>query len=153
ERALEFKLTFGFRRAVQDYARAFREYGVDVEALPADEAVARLQGRPALAAALAATLDDWVVGRWNLHDPGPSWTPLVVVARGLDPDAQRDRLRAMWFRPVTPESQAELRKLVESIDVKTQSPATLLALAITLRDFQLADSALRIMRDSQFTYP
>src|SRR5262249_28955594 len=38
------------------YAAAFRDFGVDVEALPVEEASARLRARPALAVALSAAL-------------------------------------------------------------------------------------------------
>src|SRR5262249_26588286 len=36
--------------AARDYALAFRDYGVDVDALPSDDAIGRLRGKPALAA-------------------------------------------------------------------------------------------------------
>src|SRR5262249_47447273 len=62
-------------------------------------------------------------------------------------------LRAAWGRPVTPELQAGLRGLAESIDVKSQSPATLIALADTLERAQLADSALRILQEGQYAHP
>ena len=41
------------------YAAAFRDFGADVETLPADEAAARLRARPELTVPLAAALDDW----------------------------------------------------------------------------------------------
>ena len=47
-----------------DYARAFREAGIDVTALPPAEAGARIKARPApVAAALVAALDDWAAVR------------------------------------------------------------------------------------------
>src|SRR5262249_47508408 len=138
--------------AARDYALAFRGYGVDVEALPADEAAAQLRRNPALAAPVAAALDDWVDAWRMLGEGEPSRKRLVAVARGLDPDPLRDRLRAAWGRKVT-EVQADLRQLAESIDVKSQSPATLLTLARTLEQAQLADPALRILREGQYAYP
>jgi serine/threonine protein kinase/Flp pilus assembly protein TadD len=154
--------------AVRDYALAFREYGVDVESLPAEEAVARLQAKPALAAPLAAALDDWAHARQWLGENAQSWRPLVAIARRLDPDPLRDRLRALWVRPFTPvwhqyrarwvrpitsEEQAELRRLGESIDVKAQSPASVAILATTLIEWFLLDPAVRILQDGQYTYP
>src|SRR5262249_46619578 len=41
----------------------------------------------------------------------------------------------------------------QSIDVKSQSPATLVALARTLERAQLVDSALRILQEGQYAYP
>jgi tetratricopeptide (TPR) repeat protein/serine/threonine protein kinase len=143
---------FNHAGAARDYALAFRDYGVDPGALPTDEAVARLRGNPALAVPVAAALDDWVAARRALGEGEPNWEPLVAVARGLDPDPLRDRLRAAWGRPVT-EVQADLRQLAESIDVKSQSPATLIALDLTLERAQLADSALRILQEGQYAYP
>jgi hypothetical protein len=46
--------------AARDYALAFRDYGLDVEALPVEEAVARLRRKPALVVPIAAALDDWI---------------------------------------------------------------------------------------------
>jgi serine/threonine protein kinase/Flp pilus assembly protein TadD len=138
--------------AARDYALVFRDYGVDVEALPAEEAVARLRSKGALAAPVAAALDDWVDARQSLGEGEANWQPLVAVARGLDPDPLRDRLRAAWGRKVT-EVQAELRQLADSIDVKSQRPATILALANTLKRTQLEDSALRIVREGQNAHP
>jgi serine/threonine protein kinase/tetratricopeptide (TPR) repeat protein len=135
----------GNRRAVRDYLELFREYGVDVETLPAEEAVARLRTRPALAVPIATALDD-CVATWRLLDEGePGWRLLVAVARGLDPDPLRDLLRAMLGQPITPESRAELRRLAESIDVKAQMPATLVTLGRALNGAQLNDSAIQIL--------
>jgi tetratricopeptide (TPR) repeat protein len=144
---------FNLAGAARAYAAAFREYGVDVESLPTEEAVARLRGKPALAAPIAAALDNWVDARRELGEDVPSWKPLIAVARGLDPDPLRDRLRAAWGRPVTPESQAELRKLADSIDVKAQRPATLINLEQTLNGVQLEDAALRALQAGQYAYP
>jgi tetratricopeptide (TPR) repeat protein len=139
--------------AARAYPGAFRDYGVDVEALPTDDAVARLRANPALAVPVAAALDDWVYVRRGLGQGEPPWRPLVAVARGLDPDPRRDRLRAMWGRPVTPELQAELLALAKSPDLKTQSPATLFILATTLDRADLADAALRVQQAGQYAYP
>jgi hypothetical protein len=106
ERAVSIDGKFNFAGAARDYALAFRDYGVDVEALPVAGAVARLQAKPALAAPIAAALDEWMNARWLLREDEPSWKPLMAVARGLDPDPLRDRLRAAWGHPVTPELQA-----------------------------------------------
>ncbi len=139
---------------MRDYAGAFRDYyGVDVEALPAEEALARMRPNPALAAPVAAALDDWTDARRNLGEDASSWKPLVTVARGLDPDPLRDRLRAAWGRKVTPELQDELRRLAESIDVKAQRPATLTVLAKTLNRAKLVDAAHRALQDGQYAYP
>ncbi len=92
-----------------DYSRAFREYGVDVDHLPAETSVARLKIRPALGLPLAAALDDWVEVRRNDSSNAAAWNRLVTVARGIDRDRLRDRLRSSWGQKVTGQSQDELR--------------------------------------------
>jgi serine/threonine-protein kinase len=61
------------------YARAYREWGLDVDALRVEEAAARIRAYPApVAAALVTGLDYWVWG--ELGDYGVSW--LTSLARG-----------------------------------------------------------------------
>jgi tetratricopeptide (TPR) repeat protein len=141
------------RGAVEGYRQTFRDYGVDVETLPAEAAVAGLRTRPFLAVPIAAALDDWVVTRRFLREDKSTWKLLVAVARGIDTDPLRDRLRAVWGKPVSPELQTELRQLAESIDVRAQRPATLVTLAWTLRDMQLADLAMQVLRDGHYVFP
>jgi tetratricopeptide (TPR) repeat protein len=149
ERAATVEGKFNDAGAVNQYADAFRGYGLNVEVLAAEEAVARLEGKPALAVAIAAALDDWVEGQRNLGARESSWKPLVAVARALDHDPLRDRLRAVWGQPLTPELRVDMQRLAESIDVKAQRPGTLCVLARTLKRAQLADAALRILRSGQ----
>ena len=137
----------------RDYAQAFRDYGVDVETLSTEEAISGLRRKPALLIPLAAALDDWLEARRALDKGLSNSLSLVAIARGLDPDPLRDRLRSLLVRPSSPELQAELRHLAESIDIKTQTPATLLVLAHTLDGAGLSDSALQVWRDARYTYP
>ena len=50
-------------QADQEYTAAFRQAGIDVDALPVKEAVDRITARRAIAAALLPALDDWVAVR------------------------------------------------------------------------------------------
>jgi tetratricopeptide (TPR) repeat protein len=82
--------------AEAEYAAAFREYGVDVLALPAAEAAARLGRRPpAVVTAVAAALDDWARERKSRKLQAPWRQPLEVALR-VDPDPLRRRLRRAW---------------------------------------------------------
>jgi serine/threonine protein kinase/Tfp pilus assembly protein PilF len=142
------------RRAARDSALAFREYGVDVDAMPSEEVVARFATNPALAVAVAAALDNWAEDcRVPSKEGAVRWQPLVVIARGLDPDPLRDRLRAVWGQPITPELQADLQRLADAFDVEAQSPATVELLARTLIQFDMPEPAIRILRDGQYAYP
>jgi tetratricopeptide (TPR) repeat protein/serine/threonine protein kinase len=145
----------------QEYARAFRDYGVDVDELAVEASIQRLRTRPALAIALAAKLDQWVglrhiKGHYKGDDAG--WKRLVAIAHGIDPEPLRDRLRSIHSpvsqeTPVSPETQEELRRLADSINVRAQHPATLIRLADTLYANGLRDSSIRILRDAQAVYP
>jgi tetratricopeptide (TPR) repeat protein len=137
----------------RDYARAFREFGVDIDELPVETSIDRLTARPATAVVLAANLDDWAFVRRKLADAEVArWTRLVAVARGIDPDPLRDRLRAAWGRPIA-DVRDDLRRLADSIDARAQHPATLLILARTLGSVQQPDAVLRTLRDAQRAHP
>jgi tetratricopeptide (TPR) repeat protein len=85
-----------FSRADPDgeYARAFREYGLDLDRLP-DEAAARVRARPAqVVAELTAALDDWALERRRRGRPEADWRRLLDVARAADADPWRQALRA-----------------------------------------------------------
>jgi serine/threonine-protein kinase len=152
-RATYVEGAFNHRGAVRDYAAAFRDYGVDVESLPAEEAVARLRSKPALAVRVAAALEDWVSSRRILREGEAAWKPLIAVARAIDPDPLRNRLRAAVGQPETPQLQAELRRLAQSIDVKTVTPATLAALSRSLKLAHLPDAAVQLLRKGQYAHP
>src|SRR5262249_60781435 len=70
-----------------------------------------------------------------------------------DPEPLRDRLRSTWGQPETPESRDGLRRVARSIAIRQQHPATLVALADTLRRVKESDAALRLLRDGQHVYP
>ena len=140
-------------QADRDYARAFRDYGVDALELAVETSIDRLKARTALAIPLAAALDDWVYARRRLSEKDAAgWKRLVAVARGIDPQPLRDRLRSTWGQPVS-DVQDELRRLADSIDIRAQHPATLVSLARTLTSTKQVDSAIRLLRDAQYVYP
>jgi tetratricopeptide (TPR) repeat protein len=137
----------------QDYARAFRDCGVDVDELAVEASVERLKARSALAIPLAAILDQWVFDRRGGAAEGDvTWKRLVAVARGIDPEPQRDQLRSTWGRPVS-QTRDVLRRLADSVDVRAHHPATLYCLASTLLQVELTDSSLRILREAQSFHP
>src|SRR5262249_11476902 len=112
----------------------------------------QLKAHPALAVPLAAALDDWVDARRLISEQATAgWKRLVAVARGIDPEPVRDRLRSTRQQPASG-TQDELRRLDDSIDIQAQHPATLVILANLLRAKHL-DSAVRLLRDAQYVYP
>jgi tetratricopeptide (TPR) repeat protein len=153
ERATFTEGQFNDAGANRDYAQAFRDYGVDVDALAVEVLIDRLKARPTYAIPLAAALDDWVLARRVVsEEDAAGWKRLVAVARGIDPEPLRDRLRSTWGRPAAA-VQDELRRLAASIDVREQHPATVASLTHTLRRVNDWDAALRILRNAQAIYP
>jgi serine/threonine protein kinase/Flp pilus assembly protein TadD len=144
---------FNNAQADRDYAQAFRDYGVDPLELTARTSIERLQARAALTIPLAAALDDWVHARRQVSGSDAAGSKrLVAVARGIDPEPLRDRLRSTWGQPLA-EARDELRQLTDSIDIRAQHPVTLKSLANSLQRVNHSDSALRLLRDAQSVYP
>ncbi len=81
-----------------DYAATFRAAGLDLDTLPPDRAAEAIAGRPpALRPRLIGYLDDWAHERRRSRPRDEAgWQRLVQIARALDPDPRRDRLRALW---------------------------------------------------------
>jgi tetratricopeptide (TPR) repeat protein len=145
---------FDFAGADRNYTGAFRDYGVDVEALPVEASIDRLKARPALVIPLAGALDDWVFVRRDISKTDAArWKSLVTIARAIDPEPLRDRLRSTWGQPIAKTEDDELCRLAKSIDVRAQHPATLLSLARTLLGGKQSECALRLLRNAQYVYP
>src|SRR5262249_11301625 len=81
----------------REYARAFREYGIDVAALPTGEAAERVKSR-AICVELVATLDEWALMRRRhvQETTGPTWQHLLDISRASDgEEAYRNELRSL----------------------------------------------------------
>ena len=144
--------TFHYAVGDREYARVFREYGVNVNALTVETSIDRLTARPVLAIPLGAALDQWAAQRWASKGDGADWKRLVAISRAIDPEPLRDRLRSFKEQPVTPQMHDELRRLAESIDIGAHRPATLLGLAQSLRQFNELDSSAQLLRDANTSY-
>jgi tetratricopeptide (TPR) repeat protein/serine/threonine protein kinase len=84
---------FDIARADADYEALFREYGLEVDVLPPEEAAARIRTR-SIKEQLAVALDDWAwVRRAVRKGDSAAWKRLTRVARLADPDPWRDRFR------------------------------------------------------------
>jgi serine/threonine protein kinase/tetratricopeptide (TPR) repeat protein len=124
------KMTAGFDRQGADrlYGQTFRDAGLDVEALPAEEAGQRIQ-QSTLATELAAVLDSWaLLRRLNRGVEDSSWKDLLRIARVADPDVWRTRVREALERSDRP----ALRALASSPEVFDLAPPTLFVLGYAL---------------------
>jgi serine/threonine-protein kinase len=77
----------------EDFATAFREYGIDVERLPVEEAAKRMKATD-IAAELAGGLDPWAViaGTYSKFADEKA-RRIYLIAQKADPDRLRCRLR------------------------------------------------------------
>src|SRR5262249_28076133 len=129
--------------AAPAYGAAFREYGIDVEALPPAEAAQRIRQR-AIRLQLAAALDDWF-----FLDPAGAGGRLLEGSRAAGPDPLRGRVRSASAR----RDRGAMKQLAEG-DRATRLPApTLILLADVLHEQGMGAEALRLMKRAQHLYP
>jgi serine/threonine protein kinase/tetratricopeptide (TPR) repeat protein len=135
------------------FARAFREYGIDVDTLEPAEGGERIRARP-IRHELAVALDRWVEVRATLAErnraanDGPG-KRLLAVARAADPDPWRNRLRDALEQRRT-ETLLQLAASAGGGDLPLQS-SSLLGWAL---DFAGAgEQAVAVLRRAQQQYP
>src|SRR5262249_8866101 len=107
------------------YATAFREVGIDPDALTTEEAGGRIRSRKARTApALIAALGTWAaVGGGGRRDRAGA-RRLAAAARLADPDPWRHRLREALDRPAGNDRLAALRELVQTARVEDLNAVT-----------------------------
>jgi tetratricopeptide (TPR) repeat protein len=137
---------FDWTRLGPEFARAFRDYGIDVEALTTAEAARRIRAR-AIPEELVAALEDWATLRRRI-DKGEAHR-LLAVARAADPDPARNRLREAFERG----ERAYLKKLAASDEIDRFPPSTVLLLVSALADADAPESALAVLRKAQRQHP
>jgi serine/threonine protein kinase len=115
-------------RADQEYAAAFREARIDVDALPLNEAVDRITDRRSIATAVLPALDDWVAVRSKAKDEAAT-RRLIEVLRGADPDPWRQQVRDALGR----KDWLTLDNLAKSPELDRQPAATMSFLCAALR--------------------
>jgi tetratricopeptide (TPR) repeat protein len=115
-----------FRRAPGEYARAFRDFGIDVERLEPAEAAERIRART-IAIELAAALDDWALAHWE-HDSRID-RRLLAVARSADPDPWRNQVRDALER----QDRKALKELTASAEAGRLPVPTLIFLSLVAR--------------------
>jgi Flp pilus assembly protein TadD len=100
-------IVFGYTAAAEEYARAFREDGIDILKLEAGEA-ARLIKQRNIREPLAIALDDWLA----LDLDQPVAGKLLAICREVDTNPFRNRLRAA----VAARDGAALKQLAKEKD-------------------------------------
>jgi tetratricopeptide (TPR) repeat protein len=147
---------FDFAGGDRGYAAAFRDYGIDVEALDPRTAAEPVAART-IRVELAAALDGWAeTRRAVLPRGGKSWQDLLAVARAADPDPQRMALRDAVLRGdrrALAERAAYLAERAAAEEVRGLPPVTLVLLAESLRAMGALAEATALLRRAQPQHP
>jgi tetratricopeptide (TPR) repeat protein/serine/threonine protein kinase len=93
----ESKYGYDHKQEDAGYADAFRDQGIDIDALDVKEAAERIRAR-SIGYELCVILDTWAYARRRVSEAGSNrtgrdWKELLEIARAADPDPWRDRFR------------------------------------------------------------
>jgi serine/threonine-protein kinase len=135
---------FDVARADQDYAAAFRAYGIDVDALAPAEAAVRIRRR-AIKDQLAAALDHWA----SVRGDAGGRQRLIEVARRVDPDPWRNRFR----EALAGKDVRALKVLAESDEVTALPRPSLYLLGKALAATGDLPGAVGLLRKAQQRHP
>jgi serine/threonine-protein kinase len=166
--------------ADEQFASAFRAWGLDVDTTPLGQARARLSARPrAVLTEIVAALEQWAEGRQRLNRPRQAWQRLIDLAAALDedPDATRRALREIVSRQRLPREKAlgvlgaslrpvpvpvpialgpdstRLRRLAEQTDPARATPLGVMTLTRALRLAGDAAGAEQLLRAAVLARP
>src|SRR5262249_51035602 len=135
--------------ADREYDAAFRDYGIDVEALELRQAAASMKTRP-IRVELAAALDGWSqTRRWYPRRGGKSWHDLRVLSGWVDPDPRSVKVRNLAYGG----DRQALLKWATSSEVRALPPVTLVRLAESLKEMRALREATVLLRQAQAQYP
>jgi tetratricopeptide (TPR) repeat protein len=131
------------------YARAFRDYGIDLDVLEPAEAAARISRR-SIRTALVNALDVWApMRRRGRHEEDLFWKKLIEVARRADPGHWRNRCREAFLRHDLP----SLEELADAVPLRRVSPTTLWQLGVALEEVGAPEKAMTLLRRAHREYP
>ncbi len=131
------------------YCAAFREYGIDVDALEREEAADRIRART-ICSELTTALDWWADQRRKVQKPSDtSWKHLIAVAQAADSDRWRKRLREAWQR----RDVEALAHLAASANLDSLPVQTLSLLGGFLDEWGAGEQCLLVLRRAQQAYP
>ena len=143
-------------RANEEYAAAFRDYGVDVEKLDPQEAGSRLASSP-VATQIAGALDQWTFLRRVKLQEHTEARRLIAIAKLADPDPWRNRLREALDSKSRHQNNEEvletLDRLAETADTDRLPEASVSTLAFALSAFGQNKTALDLLRKTQRVHP
>jgi tetratricopeptide (TPR) repeat protein len=133
-----------------DYARVFRQYGIDTEALSVEEAATRI-AHSRIMYELTVALDTWA---WRLQiaprrgDPA-RWKRLRLIQRAADPDPWRQRLH----RAADIGDLKTLREMADEADLARLHIRTVVLLGSTLTWSGDPEAGVTLLRRMQRRQP
>jgi serine/threonine-protein kinase len=140
----------------EQFAAAFRDYGIDVDALDPAEAGVRIAARP-IAVELAGGLENWAHNRRSRLSPRDfaGARRLLAIANVADPDPWRIQLRDTFSRMPRGRREAldELRRLAASADPATLPVPSVNRLASALAEAGDPETAASLLRVAQRVHP
>jgi superkiller protein 3 len=147
--------TFGWDHVQEDkdFAQAFRDYGIDIDALDHDTAVQRIRAR-SICFEMAVMLDQWAMVRGSLSKrgvghTGKDWKVLLAIARAVDPDPWRDQFR----KAVEKQDRQALLDLVASAPVSSLPAATVNRFGSALLGARAYNEGAAFLRKGQDLHP
>jgi WD40 repeat protein/tetratricopeptide (TPR) repeat protein len=135
---------FDWKQSAIDYAAAFQEYGIDVQALAAEEVVRLIQQRT-IHTHLVAALDHWA----GCTDNRSTQKRLRAIARGADRDRWRNQVRDATARGDLP----ALKKLSTSAEVISLPALSLVLLVQSLTRSGDRSAAVNLLRRAWEHHP
>jgi serine/threonine-protein kinase len=129
------------------YASAFRSYGIDILALPPDDAARKMRERERIAQQLIDAVDDWLA--LEVEVAAPVAQRLLAVACAADPDPFRVRLRTA----LTAVERNALLELARSARSQSLRMPTMLMLADGLQLTGEVPEAVTILRHARQQAP
>jgi serine/threonine-protein kinase len=136
------------------YADAFRQAGLDIAALPTEEAARRIRARPQrVATALAIAVDDWAAVRRDRKKDAAGASALSALAVAADPDPWRLGLRRALDLPGPAARLEALRRMAGDAPSDTMGPISLDLLGRALKDAGDPTGAEAVLRQAQRLHP
>jgi eukaryotic-like serine/threonine-protein kinase len=149
----------------EQFAQAFRDWGLEVDAVPLGESAARLKRRPkSVVQEVVAALDEWALQRrWDGRRPEADWRRLHELADQLDESApRRQQRRLLAEAPLRPSSatlagwataRARVRDHARRLDPATAPVLEVISLARTQATFGDAAGAESLLRRALAAHP
>jgi serine/threonine-protein kinase len=147
-------------KADRQFSQAFRRHSLDLDTTSSEVAIRTLNKLPApIRRGLVSNLDRWIVIRHD-HSPEPSSNGVALplhrildVIKDLDPDPERNRMRAFLLRSDLQPLLASLQETASQPSLLDSGPQMPLLLSRLLSRAGDPKAALRVLRRSVLRYP